>query len=76
MDVARFSQRVEPKHVGPRRLGRTRGKMRLRRWPHDGRSGLASPDAGAQSVGPMGDSWAGGESAPPRVGTPAAHFSN
>ena len=28
-----------PKHIGPRRLGRTRGKMHLRRWPDDGRSG-------------------------------------
>ena len=54
----------------------TRGKMRLRRWPDDGRSGSGNPDAGAQSVGPTGDPRGRGESAPPRIGAPAAHFSN
>ena len=68
--------------AGPRSAGAcrrtaprpTRGKMPLRRAAHDGRSGSGDPDAGAQSFGPSGDSGGSGETAPPRIGTPAGHF--
>jgi len=54
----------------------TRGKMHLRRKPYDLRSGSGDPQAGAQSVGRPGVPIGRGESAPPRIGAPAAHFSN
>ena len=67
---------MEPKHAGPRRLGGTHGKMHLRRWPYDDRSGLGFSQAGDQSVGQTGDQRGSGETAPPRIGAPTVHFSN
>jgi len=49
--------------------------MHLRRSADVGRSGSGGPGAGAQSVGLTGNPWARGESAPPRIGAPAVHFS-
>jgi hypothetical protein len=65
-----------PKHVGPRRLGRTRGKMHLRRWTYEARYGSGGPNASAQSVGQPGDPRVSGESVPSRQAAPAVHFSS
>jgi hypothetical protein len=54
----------------------TRGKMRLRRWPVDARSGWGHMRADAPSVGRPGDPCRSGESAPPRPGAPTAPFSD
>jgi hypothetical protein len=43
--------------------------------PYDGRFGSGDSEAGAPSVGPPGSPHAGGETAPQRIATPAAHFS-
>jgi hypothetical protein len=59
--------RAQNARRGPRS---TRGKM-----PDDARGGSGVPSAGAQSVGQRGRPRAGGETTPPRVGAPAAHFS-
>jgi predicted secreted hydrolase len=49
--------------------------MCLRRVPDEARGGWGFPSAGAQSVGQGGGLRAGGETTPPRLGAPAAHFS-
>ena len=54
----------------------TRGKPRLRRVPYDHRVGSALSKVSQQSFGRQCDPFASVETAPPRIGTPAARFSS
>src|SRR5262245_15450403 len=70
--------RTEPtaeRRSAPRRLGLTGGKPRLRRVPNDGRVGSGSSNDSQQSFAPLANGNSIVETAPPRMGTPAAWFS-
>ncbi len=51
------------------------GKPRLRRVPHDGRVGSGLSNASQQSCAQQANAGVIVETAPPRIGTPAARFS-
>ena len=60
----------------PRRLGLRPEKCASGGCAHGARSGSGRPRASAQSVGPPGAPEVSGESAPPRLSAPPAHFSD